>query len=1477
MNQKFPEILDGPDESIRDVFESLRNDIIQTATPSQIGDLFERAAKEDVTEIDKLRELFFEITDWYRRQRQWFDNLGYLNYKLFAMLVALFQQMKLRIDLYDVEELYYVLVHRIRSTPGMDNEYAFIDPHRIGIEDLLNKLGISVPQTGLKVPRFDNRVVLQNVLEQVHNHHRLLWMAETVLNDMLNDDSVPIPFDGAPAILANLVGEIGIWRKRHFVKIIDAHVSTIPELAPYFMEPLSRYPQHHDFMLSIIRDWIADIDRSTIQFDAPTIPFLATTHTVSMIYGSIYEQVNLLHIETDIRQFSTPKPQHTLTQLRQILTDLVEKCGQFEYDADIQRKLLVTQLSENIDRAVDSLNIQGDQDVIDALKLDIFKENFSLVNQELVRYLIAWTETSLSVLLEAVLLVAQYYPREMAELVNEWIKRELTGNQDDAEELEVEHDIESILKSNEDLSVNVNLEHAEWRRNLKKKRILNNHVWRIAIAAANWLFLSRTLTQFQSQISFSDHSAIDAESDNAIQDKHEHPVLIGEDIESVEPSASQHEAGMFNERHTPTIDDKDRKSNSTFEEGDKSSEVQSLPRTDEKIADRDPIADEPISQKEITKASEINSIEVERFLASFLDLLPAMLQSSEYNLNINFFVHNLAMGHEMQMYYGKEGIGSFTNDIEMLLTAPPIDVALFALQEWYGIVESIPESKAAWVSAVYPALLKLVTDAPSNLRHILRDAFFAQQWVDSRHSDLRKIARAIIARSYVLDGTVVDLPLSRYGVLLLDVSNEVWQDYHQQVFKIAQRLSMLTPIQIYPMGTSHISYSIGSNNDVSETQLVNSDDLRLRRTYNRLIMPFFEQSNRNSQYLQNESALVHFVLILRPIESIFQDLPGGDAYKQHDILDLSDLIDLSTTHIMDKSGRSVWDPFATEQELSKPEQYTKFIEWPWQGRLILLSMDKPSLLHNLRSAIAQSGFIGDESDLNYIIEDLFKIVNLSSRRVNYDDQLNIERFIEQQIIDSLHKLSQNEWWHNLEKYRLLPDVVDTDGFSAVIECLNQWVQQLHVVSDDVLHPRDISLTISWSILALSRQNLQIALNTVVKWLESSEELEIYMGIACTRVLFNFYRSRIIATNDSLSNYDELLQLFPPLMNLDRGYSEFGQIIETLLDTTYSTEWTERLIGMSEKSEFLEGIRLVSSKEDIRWILDTITYEETSLGFIVLFGQIELELQQFKLIMVRLIQRLEKNGLFSTSQEREDFARSLPYKVSVNQLAELEILCCSDAFIRYPEQVIRRFSHESHEVTKHTLTLYQVYYQNIQRVADTVRLQLYTKLEGTLPALSEGKRYGVVIVDITSRSNTMSTTALAFIRNFQKLLQDNETVKSEIVFIVHHVGRSQVVFSDQRREPKLSDLRPAGIHNNVSIVGPTLERYQPELLEFVLILTSQPILDLADWAEQREWSSLFWMHTPRRSWTLNLDQSTVRGAVGKKHIDELTKEIMLKMR
>jgi len=154
-------------------------------------------------------------------------------------------------------------------------------------------------------------------------------------------------------------------------------------------------------------------------------------------------------------------------------------------------------------------------------------------------------------------------------------------------------------------------------------------------------------------------------------------------------------------------------------------------------------------------------------------------------------------------------------------------------------------------------------------------------------------------------------------------------------------------------------------------------------------------------------------------------------------------------------------------------------------------------------------------------------------------------------------------------------------------------------------------------------------------------------------------------------------------------------------------------------------------------------------------------------------------------------------------------------------------------------------ENVQNFANGLRLQIFHRINGKMPKLGEGKRYGVILVSgsTAGQHKDLRSKVIGFVKQFRNRMKDLQ--RKDVVLTIHRIGRSELIFTGEKAGalPTQKMLRlPEGAPTFPRLISPILERYDLDQVAFVLVIADREPLDLGDWRDHEEWLERIWLHT-----------------------------------
>lgn len=1456
------------------------------ATPKKIGILFQNlsnASPRDGEEADAIQRLIRNILISETPElRRWFRELP-MNVKLFAMTMAILLDNNYELTRFAAEELFFAFVQKVRQKSGMDAEYVFIDPRRVGFDDVVSSANMFIQGETLT---FNSDKVLRNILNyEIRNYQGLLWILAEMLVDHIappppqtvrnpavydyigNPDAPTLLFSNAQEVLANLVGTIGVMRPERLRDLLTrlSLMSSRKELAGQILGPLSKKAEYHDFFLEILESWLHPEGRGGKRTEAYHPDIITTAiYTLATTYANAAALSKATH-----------------EKLHKLISHIAEICGLFDTFVDDYENARAQQLDQQIaeiraekgEKALTEGDIKARQD---DLRVEVAQ--FSLINTELV------TVFLLFMLRE----IAETFPDDVVKIINEWLQNGLTQVKDDDFELDDDADIERMLRIEDASSLNDEQTRTARKRQMRKRRIvLRNMQWHIGMLSAMMFFEADVVSQQDEQ----DAETDELDPDITDEEPHSSRIPIDEqskshenvvDIEEYpvgtdEVTLEQENALVDSNDHNPTLENSDH----TEEDlGETTNHKVAISQGTETVAKNELQPDAEESSTEETTAKQPpkqsaglkprmgsdNRLSIIRKKFPLLDLLPNLLASADITFSPTSFLENVTRGQDVRQFFRLKKL-DYQFDIPFeFLQRDALRAAFRMIHKWYGVMVGNPKSpdekgQKEWVEKVFPMLLRLFNNATQGQRPRLREILFTEGWMESPHPEIRNMAHALLARSFILDGRILDLPSNRYGIVLLDwgIRDYSWDRYYRSAYRLIQQLSAITPLQIYALGSEKLIKEIAGRR--SDVQIL-VRDLRPRRSSPRLLLPLLEKVFRDAKN-------THFILALTPLEHVFSD-PENPSVKP-DILDLLDVVELVTEgaqnvdpkiqKILSSNLYREEEKEAARRELAATSQWNK--DWEWKQKLFLLTPDKENIVQHLNSFVMKDRLLSSEN-VN-AAESIFSIVDVQDSSF-HDDVDTIVTALTLKLGENLHKLSNEQWeqdlreiWRDDEVVFGIDQTFNFDNPVAITNHIDQWISTLEDVTK-ARHPRDVTMTIVWTVLGFSRRDLAKTVTMVKSWLESEKMQANIIGLACAKTLYNFY----YLSDDLYKNrqhYKVLFDLLPAITGLERGQdsSEYSQFLHIIMMVARDEEWSRILIAGDEKP-LAQAVKKIRDRRGLADLRRLVGLHQIFVLMARLYIGSEMSWSAFRTFMRQVADWYTKTPSHRRLQQlpslEEKFQISTTPKHLVQQaFALLDEIGSSVGTIYTTPSGIGVFTAfatgQVRELINSDETQLDEMVIRVRDVGNFIMLHTLHTLgvRDKMPSPQDGQEYGVILIRGSNQQRTrdLRSHVIGFVKDLRSRLREKQCNK--IILTIHHLGRNELIYNNNSTPPtqitlRLSEkaLEPA------PLITPILESYREEDVAFILVVSDIQPLDLADWLDAEEWlEKIYLFGRGRSSW------------------------------
>lgn len=818
---------------------------------------------------------------------------------------------------------------------------------------------------------------------------------------------------------------------------------------------------------------------------------------------------------------------------------------------------------------------------------------------------------------------------------------------------------------------------------------------------------------------------------------------------------------------------------------------------------------------------------IERAAYPLLDLIPLAMRTHTLTLESVLQTVHLALHIE-----DLEESMTLEQHLEVgdLLGGDSLVYALVALQQWYEHLGQPPtrqEKKGAkpaaeededeeedkeqhnseaetalrqnWQEQVSAVLANAMNNAPQEERQRLRRALTI--WVKTGDKVLSRIARILISHAYVMDGIVLDLPISRRaGLVVIDSQRREPED-RERVFILLQNLSAIVPVHLHWLGYTRSRRLLQSDHRDESAQAekraasFGPDDLLLRSASRPgLLMPIL-QPGQGQAYIPDQT---YFVVV----------------FHTGVILDLAELYPgLGATR--EQREKNIFLEYIERQQVAAQAS-----SQPWQGKVYLQSIEKapgvPDSLAPLLTVVRPKSLVTLEGELR------------------------------KRVAITLRARPATELWQELRQCIGGP-VPHAPAVARLAEEIEHWLEQL--ADTKTLYP-DVSLFILWTVMVRSLENLAEARQLVELMLQEPGEtstahqgrqaeqeakqarkLRQQMGIACTRMLFHFYG----AENPTLpvEPYGELLHLLPQMMARASSASEIVPVLAILFELVRDEHWLH--IVNDDEGSFFESIQKVPLKE-----LDLLRRWVKNYQHLMALSRLFLELNRPFQDFVDLGDEVYRR--YRTSRARRPIRGAAPLPPTETDSKFLAVLPAEN---------------NAEEQDRYAWALQQLEFQqasfrkpenggavlaglrNQEVLLNHLTNEMQRRQDGTIERLKEGNFYGVVLVEAGNKDAVHQT--FLFVQEFVK--QRRQHKEQPVTLMLQRLGENELL-AKIRTNWKIKEREIGDKRQLPQLIGPLLERYPADQVAFVLLITALPVLDYDDWVEQDDWA--------RRLWLVSLD-------------------------
>ena len=699
--------------------------------------------------------------------------------------------------------------------------------------------------------------------------------------------------------------------------------------------------------------------------------------------------------------------------------------------------------------------------------------------------------------------------------------------------------------------------------------------------------------------------------------------------------------------------------------------------------------------------------------------------------------------------------------------------------------EKRDKGSALWQEVVYGSLIKLVHQITPSERNRLSAALL-YCWAEAeKHEEVvHHLLQAILSYAAILNGDIMFIPTTPYrGVVLIDSSSTFSdKDYLKSALQFIHQLSTKIPLDIHRLGDTTSSFTL-TKDLAQKRDIVSLRDLRPNgQPKPCLIVPII--NNYHHAYSPDTTL---FILV----------------FNLSQIIDIQDFLPFWNSP---PSNR----PVSRLKARVSTQQKKKQNPWKWENKVFLLNQNNVTSLQRRLTHQVNRQLVGLTTQLTNLITKSFNGYELAQLRAD------------------------------LASY-----MPPTFPEATVEETVNEWLSQIEQGNehDNVEWAR---VTTHKFIIEAKAGNLDQVCSILIKWLSpvTNNDLCQLMGISITRTLIASYLHNSQASQE---NINHLCRILPHFSRTIKNHDEFTPILSNFIrwaDTNEkaefvsNNEWLNKSLvnlGTDEQHQLLEWLRrynylplfmemfsqLDKSFDEFRQLLDPVylwcrdnpnsIYKNTNLD----------------LALAEILTLNQFNSLILTMQRwsRQDENRGRAY-LDGDEIYSWLLLSLTE------EINLLKANKTMPEKIRHWLM-----------VVESMKKIVQQQLSGSLPQLQLSNYYGLIIIDITSKS------AIDYAKDLIDIFAAQMPKNLELM--CHKLGSPEIIQHINVDKQRLKRKNLNRDNSRLSSIGPTITRYalHQEQVAFVLIITEKPIIDYKDWIamEDAVWVFRTWVLPVNDKW------------------------------
>lgn len=797
----------------------------------------------------------------------------------------------------------------------------------------------------------------------------------------------------------------------------------------------------------------------------------------------------------------------------------------------------------------------------------------------------------------------------------------------------------------------------------------------------------------------------------------------------------------------------------------------------------------------------LNILNMKRF--PFLVLLPATLKASKG-------ITTSGLWHILTSIITQESMEDFEWEhqrrVSELIQLEPVDTAVEEILRLYRSAtelqipkgtlsdkvsiykqrqEKRDKGNALWQQVVYGPLIKLVHQITPSERNRLSAALL-YCWAEAeKHEEVvHHLLQAILSYAAILNGDVMFIPTTPYrGVVLIDSSSTFSdKDYLKPALQFIHQLSTKIPLDVHRLGDTTSSFTL-TKDLVQKRDIVSLRDLRPNgQPKPCLIVPII---NNHHHAYSPDTTLFILVFNLSQIIDIQDFLPSWNPQP---------------------SNR----PVSILEERNAPPQQKMQNSWEWQNKVFLRNQHNVTLSQQKLTHQINQDLVGLTSQLTNLIVDAFNnynLVQLNADLTNYVPPISPRVTFEETVNGWLSQIEQGDEQNNVEWAR-------ATTYKFIIEA--------------------------------QAGNLDQVSSILIKWISPLMENPLHqlMGISITRTLLISYLHNSQVERKDINH---LCQILPHFSKVIKSYDEFIPILANFIRWADTNEKAIFISNNEWLNESLVNLDTDKQHQLLEWLL---RYNYLPL-FMEIFSQLDKSFDEFRQLLdpAYLWCRDNPNSIYKNANLDLALAEILPLNLFNNLILTMQRWGGQDenrgrTYVDGDEiysWLLLSLTEEINLLEANKTVPEKIYHWLM--VVESIRRIVQQQLSGDLPQLRLGNYYGLVIIDITSKS------AIGYAKNLIDIFAAQ--IPENLELMCHKLGGPEIIQNLNIDKQRLERKNLNRDSSRLASIGPAMTRYAlyQEQVAFVLIVTEQPIIDYEDWIamENTVWVFRTWVMPVNDKW------------------------------